>query len=70
MKKIYLVFERTLKSVGLDNRIDIPQWLQALREESCVKNWRHWRLNNCQVILLFHLAFRYLEGWVVPKMKH
>ena len=35
MKKIYLVLERTLKSVGLDNRIDIPQWLQALREESC-----------------------------------
>ena len=37
MKKIYLVFERTLKSVGLDNRIDIPQWLQTLREESWSK---------------------------------
>ena len=40
MKKIYLVLERMLKSVGLDLRIDIPQWLHALREESCVKNWR------------------------------
>ena len=37
MKKIYLVLERTLKSVGLDNRIDIPQWLHALREESWSK---------------------------------
>ena len=27
MKKIYLVIERTLKSVGLDHCIDIPQWL-------------------------------------------
>ena len=33
MKKIYLVLERTLKTVGLDPRIDILQWLHALREE-------------------------------------
>ena len=57
MKKIYLVLERTLKSVGLDNRIDIPQWLQALREESCGQKLATLALKQLSGYITLSLSF-------------
>ena len=69
MKKMYLLLQRTLKNVGLDHHMDIPQRSNALREESRSKDWRHWRLNNCQFILLYSLSFQISagQGWFVRK---